>query len=107
MLAKVLALFWAPEGSRVNAVAPGYIETSINEAGWQDLAHYGRIAERFKGGGQPEDVAGTVVFLCMPRSSYASGAVVAVDGGFLLAKRSPARRPDQRISPVVITTGEK
>jgi len=85
MLTKALALSWAPEGIRVNAVAPGYIETSINEAGRQDLAHYGRIAERtaFKRWGQPEDVAGAVVFLCMPASSYATGTVVAVDGGFL------------------------
>jgi NAD(P)-dependent dehydrogenase (short-subunit alcohol dehydrogenase family) len=85
MLTKALALSWAADGIRVNAVAPGYIETSINEAGRQDLAHYQRIAERtaFKRWGQPEDVAGAVVFLCMPASSYATGTVVAVDGGFL------------------------
>jgi NAD(P)-dependent dehydrogenase (short-subunit alcohol dehydrogenase family) len=52
MLAKVLSR--APEDISINAVAPGYIETSINEAGWQDLAHYGRIAERFKRGASPK-----------------------------------------------------
>ena len=85
MLTKALALAWAPEGIRVNAVAPGYIETSINEAGRQDQAHYDRIAERtaFKRWGRPGDVAGAVAFLCMPASSYATGTVVAVDGGFL------------------------
>lgn len=85
MLTKALALAWAAEGIRVNAVAPGYIETSINEAGRQDQAHYVRIAERtaFKRWGQPDDVAGAVAFLCMPASSYATGTVVAVDGGFL------------------------
>jgi NAD(P)-dependent dehydrogenase (short-subunit alcohol dehydrogenase family) len=85
MLTKALALSWASEGIRVNAVAPGYIETSINEAGRQDHAHYQRIADRtaFKRWGQPEDIAGAVVFLCMPASSYATGTVVAVDGGFL------------------------
>jgi NAD(P)-dependent dehydrogenase (short-subunit alcohol dehydrogenase family) len=85
MLTKALALAWAAEGIRVNAVAPGYIETSINEAGRQDEAHYNRIAERtaFKRWGQPDDVAGAVAFLCMPASSYATGTVVAVDGGFL------------------------
>jgi NAD(P)-dependent dehydrogenase (short-subunit alcohol dehydrogenase family) len=85
MLTKALALSWAPEGIRVNAVAPGYIETSINEAGRQDQAHYQRIADRtaFKRWGQPDDVAGAVAFLCMPASSYATGTVVAVDGGFL------------------------
>ena len=44
-----------------------------------------RIADRtaFKRWGQPDDVAGAVAFLCMPASSYATGTVVAVDGGFL------------------------
>jgi NAD(P)-dependent dehydrogenase (short-subunit alcohol dehydrogenase family) len=85
MLTKALALAWASEAIRVNAVAPGYIETSINEAGRQDTAHYNRIADRtaFKRWGQPDDVAGAVAFLCMPASSYATGTVVAVDGGFL------------------------
>ena len=85
MLTKALALAWADQGIRVNAVAPGYIETSINAAGRSDREHYDRIASRtaFKRWGQPDDVAGAVVFLCMPASSYATGTVVAVDGGFL------------------------
>jgi NAD(P)-dependent dehydrogenase (short-subunit alcohol dehydrogenase family) len=85
MLTKALALSWALEGIRVNAVAPGYIETAINAAGRSDLAHYQRIADRtaFKRWGQPDDVAGAVVFLCMPASQYATGTVVSVDGGFL------------------------
>jgi NAD(P)-dependent dehydrogenase (short-subunit alcohol dehydrogenase family) len=85
MLTKSLALAWASEGIRVNAVAPGYIETSINEAGRRDELHYNRIADRtaFKRWGHPDDVAGAVAFLCMPASSYATGTVIAVDGGFL------------------------
>jgi NAD(P)-dependent dehydrogenase (short-subunit alcohol dehydrogenase family) len=85
MLTKALALSWAPDRIRVNAVAPGYIETSLNEAGRQDLEHYRRIADRtaFKRWGQPDEIAGAVAFLCMPASSYATGTVVAVDGGFL------------------------
>jgi NAD(P)-dependent dehydrogenase (short-subunit alcohol dehydrogenase family) len=85
MLTKSLALAWAEDGVRVNAVAPGYIETAINAAGRSDRAHYQRIAERtaFKRWGQPEDIAGAVAFLCMPASHYATGTVVAVDGGFL------------------------
>jgi NAD(P)-dependent dehydrogenase (short-subunit alcohol dehydrogenase family) len=85
MLTKALALAWAEEGIRVNAVAPGYIETAINAAGRTDLAHYQRIADRtaFKRWGKPEDIAGAVAFLCMPASQYATGTVVAVDGGFL------------------------
>jgi len=85
MLTKALALAWAEEGIRVNAVAPGYIETAINAPGRSDRAHYQRIADRtaLKRWGQPEDIAGAVVFLCMPASQYATGTVVAVDGGFL------------------------
>jgi NAD(P)-dependent dehydrogenase (short-subunit alcohol dehydrogenase family) len=85
MLTKALALAWAEAGIRVNAVAPGYIETSINEAGRQDEIHYRRIADRtaFKRWGKPDEVAGAVAFLCMPASRYATGTVVAVDGGFL------------------------
>ena len=85
MLTKALALAWADEGIRVNAVAPGYVETAINAAGRTDRAHYQRIADRtaFKRWAQPEEIAGAVVFLCMPASQYATGTVVAVDGGFL------------------------
>lgn len=85
MLTKALALAWAEEGIRVNAVAPGYVETAINAAGRTDRAHYQRIADRtaFRRWGQPEEIAGAVAFLCMPASQYATGTVVAVDGGFL------------------------
>jgi len=46
MLTKSLAMAWAEQGIRVNAVAPGYIETSINAAGRSDAVHYQRIADR-------------------------------------------------------------
>ena len=85
MLTKSLALAWAEDGIRVNAVAPGYIETAINAEGRKDAAHHQRIAARtaLKRWGKTEEVAGTVVFLCMPESDYATGTVFAVDGGFL------------------------
>ena len=85
MLTKALALAWAPDKIRVNAVAPGFIETAINAEGRRDPVHYNRIADRtaVKRWGKPDDVAGAVAFLCMPASAYATGTVVAVDGGFL------------------------
>ncbi|MDZ5695931.1 SDR family NAD(P)-dependent oxidoreductase [Chelativorans sp. M5D2P16] len=85
MLTKSLAHAWAAEGIRVNAVAPGYIETAINAEGRKDRVLYERIAERtaLKRWGQPEDLAGTVAYLAMPASSYVTGSVFAVDGGYL------------------------
>ncbi|RMC36236.1 SDR family NAD(P)-dependent oxidoreductase [Paracoccus alkanivorans] len=85
MLTRALAHAWAADGIRVNAVAPGYIETPLNAEGRKDRAHYDRIAGRTAFGrwGQPEEVAGTVAYLCMPAARYVTGSVAAVDGGFL------------------------
>ncbi|MGV0816598.1 SDR family NAD(P)-dependent oxidoreductase [Martelella sp. AMO21009] len=85
MLTRALAHAWAADGIRVNAVAPGYIETAINAEGRKDLEHYNRIAARtaLKRWGRPDDVAGTVVYLCMPAAGYVTGSVAMVDGGFL------------------------
>lgn len=85
MLTKSLALAWAERGVRVNAIAPGYVETAINAAGRQDSAHYERIRARIPQGrwAQPDDIAGSVVFLASRAARYITGTVLAVDGGFL------------------------
>lgn len=85
MLTRALAHAWADQGIRVNAVAPGYIETPLNAEGRKDAAHYDRIAARtaLKRWGQPEEVAGTVAYLCMPAARYVTGSIAMVDGGFL------------------------
>lgn len=85
MLTKSLALAWAAQGIRVNALAPGYVETPINAAGRQDSAHYERIRGRIALGrwAQPEDIAGSVLYLASPAARYVTGTVLAVDGGFL------------------------
>lgn len=85
MLTKSLALAWAEHGIRVNAVAPGYVETPINAAGRQDAAHYERIRSRIPLGrwAQPDDIAGGVLYLASPAAHYVTGTVLAADGGFL------------------------
>ncbi|WP_298214563.1 SDR family oxidoreductase [Acidovorax sp.] len=85
MLTKSLALAWADKGIRVNAVAPGYVETAINATGRQDAAHYERIRTRIPQGrwAQPDDIAGSALFLASRAARYITGTVLAVDGGFL------------------------
>ena len=85
MLTKSLALAWAADGIRLNAVAPGYVETQINAEGRKDAAHYERIRSRIPQGrwAQPADIAGSAVFLASNAARYITGTVLAVDGGFL------------------------
>ncbi len=74
-------------GSRniqVNAVAPGFIETSMTEALSPDLRD--SLTKRIPAGrlGQPEDVVGAVVYLCSPAANYVTGHTLTVDGGMTI-----------------------
>ena len=85
-LTKALALEWAPIGIRVNALAPGYIETDLNrdffasEAGQRLID---RIPQRRLG--QMADLDGPLLLLCSDQARYMTGAVIAVDGGHLVS----------------------
>lgn len=84
-LTKSLAAAWAPEGIRVNAIAPGWIETDLTRPLVQDAARSAPILDRtpMKRWGQPEDVAGAVVFLASDAARFITGAILPVDGGYL------------------------
>ena len=86
-LTKSLALAYAQDGIRVNAVAPGWIATPLTQALQDDEGRSQAILERTPLGrwGEPEDVAQAVVFLCSPAAAFITGTIVPVDGGYLVA----------------------
>jgi 2-deoxy-D-gluconate 3-dehydrogenase len=76
---------WAAHGINVNAIAPGYMATNNTAAIRADEKRNAAILERIPAGrwGQPDDLAGPVVFLASRASDYVNGYTVAVDGGWL------------------------
>ncbi|MDR3703870.1 MAG: SDR family oxidoreductase [Candidatus Sulfopaludibacter sp.] len=84
-LTKALANEWAGRNVQVNAIAPGYIATDNTQALRADPVRNPAILARIPAGrwGDPEDLAGAVVFLACPASNYVSGTVLTVDGGWM------------------------
>jgi NAD(P)-dependent dehydrogenase (short-subunit alcohol dehydrogenase family) len=83
-LTKSLAVAWAP-AIRVNAIAPGWIETDLTKAAHEDPARSGAIIDRTPFGrwGQPGDIGGAAVFLCSEVAGFITGTVLPVDGGYI------------------------
>lgn len=84
-LTRNLAVEWAPDGIRVNAVAPWYIKTPLASPVLNNPEKLSGILKRTPMNriGEPEEVASVVSFLSMPASGYVSGQIIAVDGGLL------------------------
>lgn len=83
-LTKSLAIAWAPDGIRVNALAPGWIATAMTQALRDDPERSGAILGRtpMARWGAPEELVGPALFLTSPAASFVTGAVLAVDGGY-------------------------
>lgn len=84
MLTRSLAVEWARHGVRVNAVAPGYVGTELTLRGrsnpewfdtWMRMTPMGRL-------GEPREIANAVLFLAADASSYVTGSVLTIDGGY-------------------------
>lgn len=87
-LTKALSNDWMSRGINVNAIAPGYMATDMNTA-LTDPANprFKEIESRIPAGrwGQPEDMKGTAIFLASAASDYLGGAIIPVDGGYLVS----------------------
>jgi len=83
-LTKSLAVAWAEDGIRVNAIAPGWIETELTKGAREDPARTKAILERtpMKRWGMPNDIGAVVVHLCSDASRFITGAVIPIDGGY-------------------------
>jgi len=84
-LTKSLAIEWASQGVRVNAIAPGLIQTDMTSALWNSDFAEGYIQSRIPVGriGQPQDIGGAVVFLSSDAADFIHGETLTIDGGFL------------------------
>ncbi|CAN6603368.1 probable NADP-dependent mannitol dehydrogenase [Trichomonascus vanleenenianus] len=84
-LTKALSNEWISKGITVNAIAPGYIATDMNEALIADPTRSRQILERIPAGrwGNAEDFKGPAVFLASNASNYVSGEILLVDGGWM------------------------
>lgn len=82
---RTLSVEWAAAGIRANAIAPGYFRTQLTEGLFQDPERSAWIHSRIPMGrlGIPEELGGAAVFLASDASSYVTGAILNVDGGWL------------------------
>ena len=85
-LTKSLAIAYAEDGIRVNAIAPGWIATPLTKALRENEERSAAILSRtpLKRWGTPEDLAGGVLYLSSPIASFVTGTVLAIDGGYLV-----------------------
>jgi len=83
-MTKSLAIAFAPDKVRVNAIAPGFIVTEQTARVRADETHYRKVLERtpMNRWGEPDDLAGAALFLASPAAGYITGVTLPVDGGY-------------------------
>jgi NAD(P)-dependent dehydrogenase (short-subunit alcohol dehydrogenase family) len=86
-LTRCMAVAWATDGVRANAVAPGWILTNLSRRAFEDPARSEGIMSRIpmKTWGAPEDVANVIAFLVSDNARYVTGTTLPVDGGYSIA----------------------
>jgi NAD(P)-dependent dehydrogenase (short-subunit alcohol dehydrogenase family) len=84
-LTRQLAIEWAPYGILVNAIAPGWIPTEATEAGMAKSQNRERMEKATPLGrlGRPEEIRGAVVYLASAASTYVTGTILSIDGGYV------------------------
>lgn len=85
-ITKAFANEWASKGININAIAPGYMDTSMNVKLVNDKTRNAEILSRIPAArwGTPEDVKGVIIFLASEASDYLNGVILPVDGGYLV-----------------------
>ncbi|WP_226781234.1 SDR family NAD(P)-dependent oxidoreductase [Oceaniglobus trochenteri] len=86
-LTRSLAMAWAPDGIRVNALAPGWISTALTQPLGDNAERSAAITGRtpMNRWGRPEDLVGPALFLASPAAGFVTGAILPVDGGYSAA----------------------
>ncbi|MDR3496891.1 MAG: glucose 1-dehydrogenase [Ancalomicrobiaceae bacterium] len=83
-LTRSLAAEWATAGVRVNAIAPGYVKTGIASTEYEDYRHYWRDEVPMRRYARADEIAPTALLLASDASSFTTGSVFVVDGGYTL-----------------------
>jgi NAD(P)-dependent dehydrogenase (short-subunit alcohol dehydrogenase family) len=85
-LTKSLAIAYADEGIRVNAIAPGWVKTPLTKPLRENPELNQAVIDRtpMKRWADPEDMAGPVMFLCSPAAAFVTGVILPVDGGYIV-----------------------